>query len=552
MSFFDRFRPAATISVRDIDPDALSVLRRLTSQKYTAYLVGGGVRDLLLGRVPKDFDVATDARPNQIRRLFRNAFVIGRRFKLVLICFGQKQIETATFRRDPEPNDEEPSRSGNSDSLYQDKDNTYGSPEEDAYRRDFTVNALFWDPQTEKIVDYTGGLHDLRKKVLRCIGDPAVRFQEDPVRMLRAVRLSSRLGFSIHPDSVRAIERHGAHIADASRPRVFDEILRLFTFSKSREALGRLWETGLMSHVLPAVCDYVERSGGRKSPLWAYLEALDEAAETFDTEHRESPRYVQENAIRLATLLTPLFREALRAADNRTSPLEMARGLVEEIIITPFRTPGWRVPRALCYDLADILASLAQYASRSDARRKRALSLPWFNTARSLWHIAAKAENDREARDVLLQWDRLFEEYVAQPHPDRKGTYIPVNPDKASRGGFPGDVPEDRDALVPARRPRPAAGDADAADESGAPRRRRRRGHRGGRGRRKDPAATAPADIAAGGDAPGPAAGADAPQTSPQPQELPQWFPASAHETPAEWAPGSAASYSFTSPTKQA
>ena len=196
MSFLDRLLGAKnTISARDVDPDALTVLHRLQSRGFTAYLVGGGVRDLLLGRVPKDFDVATDARPNQIKKLFRNAFIIGRRFRLALIRFGEKQIETATFRRDPGAEDDaaaaapapDPDREGG---LYQESDNVFGTPEEDALRRDFTVNALFWDPATGEVIDFTGGLKDLRRKVLRCIGDPDVRFREDPVRMLR--RLVSR------------------------------------------------------------------------------------------------------------------------------------------------------------------------------------------------------------------------------------------------------------------------------------------------------------------------------------------------------------------------
>ena len=148
MSIFDRFRRSPGISVRDIDPDALTVLNRLHANGFTAYLVGGGVRDILLGRKPKDFDVATDARPNQVKKLFRNAFVIGRRFRLALVRFGEKQVETATFRRDPEPDDAAASGAASDEAgaLYQWSDNEFGTPEEDAMRRDFTVNALFYDP----------------------------------------------------------------------------------------------------------------------------------------------------------------------------------------------------------------------------------------------------------------------------------------------------------------------------------------------------------------------------------------------------------------------
>ena len=494
MSFIDRLLGSKpTVSPRDVDPDALSVLHRLRSNGFTAYLVGGGVRDLLLGRVPKDFDVATDARPNQIRKLFRNAFVIGRRFRLVLIRFGEKQIETATFRRDPGAEEDasaagappDAARAGHE--LYQESDNVFGTPEEDALRRDFTVNALFWDPATGEVIDYAGGLKDLRRKVLRCIGDPAVRFREDPVRMLRAIRLSSRLGFSIHPDSLAAIRRYGSELSAASRPRLFEEILRLFTFAKSREAFGRLHETGLMREVLPAVEDFVARTGGAKSPFWAYLSALDRVAPDLDVEHRESPRYVQENALRLAALLAPLLRERLRAP-GAPSPRDAAAELVGGVVVAPYMTQGWRVPRALCYDLERILASLADYPKR-DLRRRGTFSQPWFFTALTLCGIAADAERDRAAEPALERWRSQFGAWADGPHPPRRGTYVPTDPDKAGPRGFPGDVPEDRDSLFPGDRlrgrPRDGAGEgAGEAGPDGAPRKKRRR-RRGGRRHRR-------------------------------------------------------------------
>lgn len=492
MSFFERLLGGKpTVSARDVDPDALSVLRRLQAQGYTAYLVGGGVRDLLLGRTPKDFDVATDARPNQIKKLFRNAYVIGRRFRLVLIRFGEKQIETATFRRDPGAEDDAPAGAAaeRDGALYQDSDNVFGTPEEDALRRDFTVNALFWDPATGEIIDYTGGLKDLRRKVLRCIGDPAVRFREDPVRMLRAIRLGSRLGFSIHADSLAAIRRYGSEIAAASKPRLFEEVLRLFTFARSREAFGRLHETGLLRELLPAVADYVERTGGDRSPFWRWLEALDAVAPELDTEHRESPRYVQENALRLAVLLGPLLRERLRAP-GAPAAREIVPDLVRDVVVAPYLTGGWRVPRALCYDLERILVSLADYPKR-DLRRRGTFLQPWFFTALTLWGIAADAERDRTAEPALANWRSQFAAWADGPHPPRRGTYVPTDPDKAGARGFPGDVPEDRDSLFPQDRlrgrPRPqpapgtaAEGEAPASEDGAEPRKRRRR-RRGGR-----------------------------------------------------------------------
>src|SRR3972149_1773323 len=192
------------ISRHDIDPDALKVLYRLRQFNHIAYLVGGSVRDLLLGRKPKDFDIGTSAHPYQVKKLFRNCWIIGRRFRLAHVKFGTKVVEVATFRRQvaageeivqdgvPAPN---PATPEGQHLIH--RDNTFGTPEEDAFRRDFTVNALFYDIATFSVIDYVGGLDDLRAAVVRTIGDPDRRFPEDPVRMLRAITLASRLDFMI-------------------------------------------------------------------------------------------------------------------------------------------------------------------------------------------------------------------------------------------------------------------------------------------------------------------------------------------------------------------
>src|SRR5213595_4155566 len=192
------------LSRRDIDPDALKVLNRLRQFEYTSYLVGGSVRDLLLGRRPKDFDIGTSAHPYQVKKLFRNCWIIGRRFRLAHVKFGPKVIEVATFRRQVGVGEEvvqdgvpapDPTTPEGEHLIHH--DNTFGTPEQDAFRRDFTINALFYDIANFSIIDYTGGLRDLEARVIRCIGDPGERFQEDPVRMIRAVSMASRLDFTI-------------------------------------------------------------------------------------------------------------------------------------------------------------------------------------------------------------------------------------------------------------------------------------------------------------------------------------------------------------------
>src|SRR5256712_1410577 len=216
-------RQEHTISRRDIDPDALRVLYRLRQYDYTAYLVGGSVRDLLLGRRPKDFDIGTSAHPYQVKKLFRNCWIIGRRFRLAHVKFGQKVIEVATFRRQVEAGEEvvadgvpapDPTTPEGAHLIHH--DNTFGTPEEDAFRRDFTINALFYDIGTFSVIDYVDGLADLRNGVVRSIGDPDVRLREDPVRMIRASALAARLDFTLEPMLLNAIRTHRHEISKAS------------------------------------------------------------------------------------------------------------------------------------------------------------------------------------------------------------------------------------------------------------------------------------------------------------------------------------------------
>jgi poly(A) polymerase len=235
-------RPEHIISRKNIDPEALKVLYRLKNHGFLAYLVGGGVRDLLLNRRPKDFDISTSAHPQQVRKLFRNSFIVGRRFRLVHVRFGRKVVEVATFRRASEP------EAG--DTLIR-RDNTFGTPEEDAFRRDFTVNALFYDIANFSVIDWVGGLGDLEARVIRTIGDPGVRFREDPVRMLRAVALAARLDFRIDPDTAEAIRFLRGEIVRSSLARILEEFYKILRQGRSRRTFELLYEYGLLAYLLP-------------------------------------------------------------------------------------------------------------------------------------------------------------------------------------------------------------------------------------------------------------------------------------------------------------
>jgi len=224
-----------------IDQDADGVVRRLSQSGYQAYLVGGCVRDLLLNRNPKDFDVSSSATPNEIKHLFRNCRIIGRRFRLAHIFFGSKIIETATFRANPRANSD-----GESELLIH-RDNVWGTDTEDALRRDFTINGLFYDVEEEIVIDHVDGMADLRKRLIRTIGEPGIRFQEDPVRMLRAIKFAARLGFSVEDETYRAILKHRADIGKCSQPRVLEELYRLLRGGAARRSMELLGETGIVS-----------------------------------------------------------------------------------------------------------------------------------------------------------------------------------------------------------------------------------------------------------------------------------------------------------------
>ena len=313
-------RAEHSISRRDVDPDALKVLYRLHEHHYVAYLVGGSVRDLLLNRRPKDFDIGTSAHPHQVKKLFRNCWIIGRRFRLAHVKYGNKTIEVATFRRhfaasestpeteavaadagviEPEQ-DSAPVVGRRAEDHLIHRDNTYGTPEEDAFRRDFTVNALFYDIGTFSIIDYVGGLNDLEARVIRCIGDPEVRFLEDPVRMLRAVVLAARLQFDIDAPVLDAITTHRHEIARSAPPRLLEEYYKILRSGHAEDAFKQLRATGLLKAITPELASAAEQ-------LWVSIGALDRYRALFDA----APEAMT-NPILAGTLLFPLGLAARR------------------------------------------------------------------------------------------------------------------------------------------------------------------------------------------------------------------------------------------------
>ncbi|MFO0665243.1 MAG: polynucleotide adenylyltransferase PcnB [Polyangiaceae bacterium] len=281
-----------------IDPDAAKVVRRLERSGFQAYLVGGCVRDLLLGGKPKDYDVATSARPEDVRGLFRNCRIIGRRFRLAHVMFGGRSygrgsgggggvnggvkiVEVATFRRMPHEltalGASASDASGDEDLIIR-NDNVFGEAHEDALRRDFTINALFYDLDRRQVLDWCGGMEDIKQRVIRTIGEPSVRFREDPIRILRAIKFASRLDLGLDPTLYESAVFHREELAKAAKARVFEEILRLLRGGASSRSIYLLWEIGAMAVLLPELSAYLdddEGTGGGSARIYRRLRAVD-------------------------------------------------------------------------------------------------------------------------------------------------------------------------------------------------------------------------------------------------------------------------------------
>lgn len=279
------------INVDDIDSHALYVLDKLRLAGHKAYLVGGGVRDLLLGIKPKDYDISTSAKPEEVKKLFRNCLLIGRRFRLAHVRFGRKIIEVATFR------------SGDTaDESLIVRDNVFGTPEEDVLRRDFTINGLFYDSENEEVIDYVEGYPDIKKRYLRTIGQSFVRFKQDPVRMIRLLKFIARFGLDADEEARQALLECRAEILKSAQARVLEELLRMLESGSAANFFKLMADHGMLEQILPSLSEFLEQSEG--GSVYSYLEELDRS-----THEPHDPRYGR--ATLVASFLFPLFEDRL-------------------------------------------------------------------------------------------------------------------------------------------------------------------------------------------------------------------------------------------------
>ena len=418
-------RAEHNISRANISENALKVLYRLKNAGYEAYLVGGGVRDLLLGREPKDFDVATDARPEQVEREFRNCRLIGRRFRLAHVRFGDEIIEVATFRASGVADSEEADLAHDGGTGRILRDNIYGTVEEDAVRRDFSVNALYYDIRDFTVRDYVGGLADLRAGTLRLIGDPEQRYREDPVRMLRAVRFAVKLGFRIDPATEAPIGRLSPLLAGVPPARMFEEILKLFMYGFGEQAFEGLRHYGLFSELFPRTeaALAVEEQG---FPRVFIAKAL---ASTDGRVQQDQP--VTPAFLFAALLWEPVRRVARELEAGGAHPSDALRRASAEVVAEQVKRVA--LPRRFSTPMVEIFQLQPRFTQRQGKRPQRLMAHPRFRAAYDFLVLRAQAG---EAEPELAEWwTQLQSGNPAAPPPAAEGEAPAKRRRRRRRGG---------------------------------------------------------------------------------------------------------------------
>ncbi|KGK64179.1 MULTISPECIES: polynucleotide adenylyltransferase PcnB [Xanthomonas] len=362
-------RDQHTISRKDISPNALRVLYRLRESGFGAYLVGGAVRDLLVGGHPKDFDVATDATPEEVKAMFRNCRLIGRRFRLAHVVFGREIIEVATFRA----NVDDGSGDRELDNGRLVRDNVYGTIEDDAIRRDFTCNALYYAIEDFSVRDYCGGFEDVQARLMKLIGDPQLRYQEDPVRMLRAVRLAAKLNFDIEAGTAEPIPRLAGLLSEAAPARLFEEILKLFLSGHGVASFEGLERYGLLSALFPesAAALKSNRSGALRAMV---LEGLRNTDARVANDEPVSPAFL------FALLLWPAFCRTLMGLQAQgVQPEDAQRRAADRVTLHQLERVA--LPRRFSLPMQEIWLLQTRFSSRQRKRVFRTLSHPRFRAA---------------------------------------------------------------------------------------------------------------------------------------------------------------------------
>ncbi len=390
------------IDVRHIDQKALYILEKLSASGYTAYLVGGSVRDLLLKKKPKDFDISTSAKPEEIKRLFPSSILIGKRFRLAHVRFGRKVIEVSTFRAGDIESEE----------LIT-EDNIWGSPEEDVLRRDFTINGLFYDSEKEEIIDYVGGYPDIEKKILRAIGQPFQRFKQDPVRMIRCLKFQARFGLEVEEEARLALIDCKEEITKSAHARVLEEILRMLESGASKTFFQLMTDHGLMQQILPAIAEHLETLEGNE--IYAYLQEADGILKEPHEPELERP-------VLLACLAFPLMERHLktqfiaREKIPHLGDIYREAGLLMDTIFQTF----FKIPRRLKIRTMSILIS--QYRITPFQKKKnQKIRIPRaieFHLALQFFTLRCRLEPGLQ--EIHDEWHDVYKKIAENLPPPRK------------------------------------------------------------------------------------------------------------------------------------
>lgn len=390
-------RPEHSISRADISGGALKVLYTLKKAGFEAYLVGGGVRDLLLGREPKDFDVVTDAEPEEVKRLFRSARLIGRRFRLAHVRFGPEIIEVATFRGAVEDVDEENRLSVDGRIV---RDNVYGTTvEEDVWRRDFSINGLYYDIRDFSVLDYTGGMADLQAGVLRIIGDPVRRYREDPVRMLRAVRFAAKLGFRLGDESAAAIPECAPMLADIPPARLYEEVLKLFLGGAAAQSFELLNHFDLFKYLFSesAACF-------NENPMAPPAQLVLRAMANTDTRIQED-KPVTPSFLFAALLWPAVHKYTVSHGDRSLTPIQAMDAAGMDVI--EHQVSQVSVPRRFSQVAREIWSLQTRLEQRRGKRATQLLGRPRFRAAYDF--LLLRAESGEDVTEMADWWTKFQE-----------------------------------------------------------------------------------------------------------------------------------------------
>lgn len=389
-----------SLSPKMISRDARKVVEVLQENGYEAYVVGGSVRDLLLGLKPKDFDVATNAKPSEIKPLFRRSRIIGRRFQIVHVQFSRELIEVTTFRSNETKGEDK--RGGNrrqqTDSGMLTRDNVFGSIDDDASRRDLTINALYYDPSDNSIYDFAGGLEDIESRTLRIMGDPATRFREDPVRMLRVARFAAKLGFTIDPATEKPMHKLAGDLEHISAPRLFDETLKLFMSGQGLATFWLLHDYSLFERMVPQLSKLLKDRNSLASKL--VQQAFTNTDLRIRSEKRVTPAFIY------AALLWPSVQSlAANYQERGNSPAYALNKAAGEIIAK--QIPITAIPRRFTMPMREIWDLQIMLQKRGGQRAKRLAEHPRFRAA---YDFVLLREQAGEELNGLGDWWTAYQE----------------------------------------------------------------------------------------------------------------------------------------------